>query len=59
MKQINIYTVYANNSDMTFIIRDILIDNEPISTEVVGFYFGEPDEEATTYFIGKTKAIYN
>lgn len=48
-----ITTVYAEKDDMTFIIKET--DN---STEVVGFYWGEPDEEATKNFIGKLKAEY-
>lgn len=45
------WTAYAEADDMTFIMEgtDGVI-------EVVGFYFGKPDEEATAYFKGKTRA---
>lgn len=55
-----IYTTYAEDSDMTFILKDCTeIKNGKltlISTEVVGFYYGESDEEATKRYIGKLKA---
>lgn len=48
-----IRTAYAEADDMTFIIKET-----ETSTEVIGFYWGEPDEEATKKFIGKLKAEY-
>ena len=53
-----IYTVYAKNDDMTFIMCDTTEDGEISSTEVVGWYWGEPNDEATAHFVGKVKAIY-
>ena len=54
-----ITTAYSAEGDMTFILRETTRPNgEPISTEVVGFYYGEPDEESTKNFIGKLKAEY-
>lgn len=55
-----IYTTYAPDTDMTFILQDIMeeVDGDIQSTECVGFYFGEPDDEATKEFIGKLKAEY-
>ena len=52
--------VYAKNEDMTFIVVDEIDDStgEVLSTEVTGFYFGEPDDEATETFDGKPKACY-
>lgn len=54
-----IYTAYVPETDMTFILEDILrIDGEVASTEVKGFYFGEPNDEATKEFYGKIKAVF-
>lgn len=52
--------VYAKNDDMTFIVVDEIDDStgEVLSTAVTGFYFGEPDDEATEEFDGKPKACY-
>ena len=48
-----IYTVYSQNGDMTFIIED-----KCYTTSVVGFYYGEPDEESTKEFYGKLTAEF-
>ena len=53
-----IYTTYAEDTDITFIMEDIWKDDELISTEVKGFYYGRPDEEATKEFYGKLKAEF-
>lgn len=54
-----IRAVYAANEDMTFILKETTNpEGDPISTEVVGFYYGEPDDESTKHFIGKLKAEY-
>ena len=45
-----IYTIYAKADDITFIMCE-----ENGTLEVVGFYFGEPDDEATEKFKGKIK----
>ena len=52
--------VYAKNDDMTFIVVDEIDDStgEVLSTAVTGFYFGEPDDEATETFDGKPKATF-
>lgn len=46
-----IYTVYAKEDDMTFIMEDT-----DSTITVKGFYFGEPDDEATKQYIGKLTA---
>ena len=53
--------VYAKNEDMTFIVVDEIDEStgEVLSTEVTGFYFGEPYDEATETFDGKPKAVYS
>lgn len=48
-----IYTVYAEKDDITFIMKE-----SDHNIEVVGFYFGEPDEEATKEYQGKLKADF-
>lgn len=41
------YTIYSESSDMTFILEDVIDDGgDIISTEVLGFHFGEPDDES-------------
>lgn len=58
-KKKEIYTTYAPDSDMTFILEDVLDeDGELISTEVIGFYFGEELDSYTEAFIGELKAIF-
>ena len=53
------YTVFSKESDITFIMEDTFDnDNELVSTEVKGFYYGVPDKEATFQFYGKLKAEY-
>ena len=58
MKQV-VFTTYAAEADMTFIMSDMLdSDGEVKSTEVLGWYYGGPNEEDTKTFIGKLKAEY-
>lgn len=55
-----IYSVYSHEGDMTFIMEDIYDANgEPMSTECVGWYHGEPDERDTETYRGKLKGEYN
>lgn len=54
-----IYDVYAREGDMTFIMEETHdADGELISTECVGWYYGEPDDRSTATFTGKLKAEY-
>ena len=54
-----ICTTYAPDTDMTFILQEISDENGGnISTECVGWYYGRPDEDLTTEYIGKLKAEY-
>ena len=48
-----IYTVYSQKGDITFIMED-----KENTTSVVGFYFGEPNDEDTREFRGKLTAEY-
>ena len=49
---VKVYTLYSQEGDITFIMED-----KKNITSVVGFYFGEPDEEATRIFRGKLTAV--
>ena len=53
-----IYTTYAPDTDITFIMCDTYDGEDINSTEVVGFYYGGPDEKLTEMYIGKVKATY-
>ena len=53
-----IYTTYAHDTDITFIMEDVWNGEELVSTEVKGFYFGEPSEENTKTFYGGLKAEF-
>lgn len=53
-----IYEVYSNAYDMTFIMEDVYNCENLISTEVKGFYYGEPNDQATLNFNGCIKANY-
>lgn len=52
-----VYECYSSDGDMTFIMEDIWDNDELVSTEVKGFYFGEPNEKCTEIFYGKLKAV--
>ena len=59
MKEPEIYTAYAPNNDITFIMRDTYhFNGELESTAVIGWYYGEPVEENTRQFIGDLVAYY-
>ena len=58
MKKKEIYACYARNDDITFIMEETYKNGEVISTEVKGFYYGEPDEKANNDFYGKLKAKF-
>ena len=54
-----IYTAYAEQSDITFIMKDTLDHNgTPYKTEVIGWYYGEPDDESTRQYSGILTAEY-
>lgn len=54
-----IYTAFAPHNDITFIMEDTYDESgEIVTTECVGWYYGEPNDEATQTFIGKVKATY-
>lgn len=54
-----IQTAYSKEADMTFILKETTdADGDPISTEVIGFYYGEPNEQDTRNYLGHLKAEY-
>lgn len=52
------YTVFAKEGDMTFIMQDTYKNGEYISTECIGFHYGEPCENSIKVFSGKLKAKF-
>lgn len=52
------YGVYSNEMDATFIMVDTFKNGEIISSECVGWYHGEQNEEDNEYFTGKLKATF-
>lgn len=53
---VEVWAEYSASADMTFIMEG-RSDGKTSSISVVGFYFGEPDEESTKLFRGKTTAV--
>lgn len=56
-----IWTAYSRDTDTTTIFLSKCLDEnfeEVISVEVVGFYFGEPNEQDTESYNGEIKATY-
>lgn len=37
------YTCYAHNGDITFVMKDRLINDNCVTSECLGWYRGEPD----------------
>lgn len=54
-----VYGVYAGSDDLTFIMEDVNNGDATVSTEVKGFYHGEPDDNNIKQFYGKLKAQYD
>lgn len=55
-----VYGCYSSEADATFIMSDVIEKktNRCISTEVTGFYYGEPDFEYTEKYQGTLKAEF-
>ena len=54
-----IQTAYSPETDITFILKEITsVEGDLISTEVVGFYYGAPNEQDTRDYLGHLKAEY-
>ena len=54
----NIYTTYALDTDTTFIMEDSYRDGELKETRIMGFYYGEPNDEDTERYYGHLKARF-
>ena len=53
------YTVYADAADITYIMEDIFdASEELLSTECVGWYYGEPTDTETEQFTGNLIRVY-
>ena len=58
-KPFAIYTSYAEDTDITFILKDIYDSDEEVeSTECIGWYYGTEDDELTTMCSGRLKAVF-
>ena len=56
----NIYPIYQEQHDITFIMQEeIHEDGYVCSLEVVGFYYGEPDDKYNELFLGSLKAQFD
>lgn len=53
------YGIYQKNYDITFIMIDTYEDEEIISSECVGWYYGSSNEEDNEYFTHKLKTTYD
>jgi hypothetical protein len=54
-----VFEVYSGEHDITTIFRDEYnFTGDLVSTEVVGFYYGQPNQEDTKIFTGKLKADF-
>lgn len=56
------YTSYAEDNDITFIMKDRMINDEPVTSEVIGWYHGEPcktytEEQVQAYLNGENTNI--
>ena len=52
-------TVHAKEDDMTFIMEEKYVNESLFSTEVVGFYYGEPDDYTTNFYRGDRLARFS
>lgn len=55
-----IYGIYQEEYDITFIMEETRDEqgDSVIALEVVGFYYGEPDDRLNREFYGSRKAIF-
>ena len=53
-----VYTVYAKDNDMTFIMEEEEQDNR-VKVTVKGFYYGEPNEDNTKQFYNDLTAEFD
>ena len=48
-----IRTCYAQNDDITFILKGNFVGDRFIGEEVIGFYYGEPDMQTTLKYVNQ------
>lgn len=54
-----IYGIYSKEHDITFVMKEVFDSvGEPLSLEVVGFYYGEPNDRDNRLFCGDRKAEF-
>ena len=53
-----IYTTYAPDTDITFIMKETEVNRTTKTVEVIGFYYGEPDGVNTKQYINNLKATF-
>lgn len=55
-----VYTTYLEKSDITIILEDTFgIDENLVSTEIKGFYYGKPNKEDVKKYYGHLKAEFD
>lgn len=57
-KKYRVEAAYSEEYDITTILEVCEFGDKILSTEVVGFYEGKPNSEATAKYYGKLKAEY-
>lgn len=55
IREYKVYTTYAPDTDITFIMADMRVDDD-LDTEVIGFYHGTGDANSLDAYIGKLSA---
>ena len=45
-----IYTTYVEGYDRTIVWQEMYIGEEPLQTAILGWYYGQPNDEATKQF---------
>jgi len=48
--EVRIEEYYSEEGDITFLMKEIYLRSEPVKSEVVGFYYGKPNEKDTEYY---------
>ena len=54
----SIWTAHSSTNDITTIFKTVYEHGAIVSTEVVGFYFGEPNDAETQKHTGQLKATF-
>ena len=54
----DIHATYIVNEDKTVVWHNVYVDDEILTSELAGWYHGEPNEESTQSFSGPTNTAY-